>query len=349
MFDLSIRRRSRASSGPNRGPRGLVVAVAAALALMGVAATVIYFRSADHGVAPVGVLVAPETSDRADATNPIAPEVVPQPNEVGFRGESTTLTVIDGVDSAPSGSTWDAGTLRIDADDFSLDRVWVRGGIDYYGTGVLRITNSIVEANGSAYALIWGRSPEALLEVSDSTIVWPDGVPPMEQPWGSAAIIGDARMTLVRNDISGTPDGIQQGTGGSRFEQNYIHDLAILGSPPDNTHNDGIQVYSGADIEVLYNHIELNGYDGTHQNAAVFFAGGATYGSPAIIGNYLSGGGYALRLEQGVQDATVTGNTFGPLAGGFGEAAVQSGVTIRLWSDNVRSSGGIVSEPTPSA
>lgn len=303
------------------------------------------------GVSAVTAVFLPPTNDQSQVELPahLLDGRAPQPHEVGFLGEQGSLTVIDGPDNAPSGTAWDAGTLRIeDPNGLSLDHVWVKGSVDYYGSGTLRITNSIIEANGSADAVIWGRMPEALLEVSDSTIVWPSSVPPPDARWGSGAIQGDSAMTLVRNDISGTPDGIQQGRGDVWFEQNYIHDLAMLGVYPNHTHNDGIQLYGGPGVHVLYNYIELNGYNGTHQNAALFLSDdGNGFSNPQIIGNYLSGGGYQLRLEAGVQNATVTGNAFGPLAGGFGEATIEPGVTIRIWADNTQISGSPLPQPNP--
>ena len=50
------------------------------------------------------------------------------------------------------------------------------------------------------------------------------------------------------------------------------------------------------------------GWDGEHQNGALFFQG--SFDRPTIHGNVLSGGGYILRLESGVQSATVTNNQF---------------------------------------
>ncbi len=271
---------------------------------------------------------------------------VPQRGEVGFTGDRSALAVIDSPASAPAGTTWSDGTLRVDAANVTLSRVWVKGGVDYYGEGTLAIRNSIVEANGSSWAVVWGRSAAGTLDISDSTVVWPADVPAPGPTWGTGAINGDSRMILVRNDISGTVDGVQQSTGNSLFQQNYIHDLRLLGTYPDNSHNDGLQLYGGPNVEVLYNHIELNGYDGEHQNAAVFLSDdGPGFQAPQIVGNYLSGGGFTLRLEQGITDAVVTDNTFGPVAGGFGYVALQPGSTLAQWSGNTAVNGNLVPEP----
>jgi hypothetical protein len=67
--------------------------------------------------------------------------------------------------------------------------------------------------------------------------------------------------------------------------------------------------------------------------------------NPQIIGNYLRGGGFTLRLEEPMRGAVVTGNRFGPTTGGWGEATREQDVTIAKWSDNLNSKGQPVSPP----
>lgn len=271
---------------------------------------------------------------------------VPQPGEVGFTGDRSALRVIDGAASAPAGTTWVNGTLRVDAATVTLDGVWVKGSVDYYGAGTLTIRNSVVAANGSSWAVVFGRLAAGTLDISDSTLTWPADVPAPGPTWGTGAVNGESRMILVRNDISGTVDGVQQSGGNSLFQQNYIHDLRMFGAYPNNSHNDGLQFYGGPNIAVLANHIELNGYDGTHQNAAVFFSDDGTgFQAPRVVGNYLSGGGFTLRMEEGTTDAVVTDNTFGPVAGGFGHVALQVGATLARWTDNVGTDGVAIAQP----
>jgi hypothetical protein len=251
---------------------------------------------------------------------------------VGFLGDRSALRVIDGAATAPAGTTWSNGTLVVSGAGVILDGVYVRGSIDFSGTGALTIRHSVVEATGRAWSVVLGRNADGTLDISDSTISWPAAVRPPGSSWGNGAVHGDSRMVLVRDDISGTPDGVQQGTGNSLFQQNYIHDLATL----PGTHNDGIQLYEGPNVQIIGNYIDLKGYTGT-QNAAVFVAhGGDGYDRPHVSGNYLAGGGYQLRLEAGALDAVVTDNRFGPLAGGWGEVLVSPGATVAVWSGNVR-------------
>jgi hypothetical protein len=284
----------------------------------------------------------------APTSGPTAPPPaggVPAPGSVGFRGDPASLKVIDSSGAAPAGTAWQGSYLRVNADNVTMDGVYVKGGVDYYGHGTLTIHNSIVEGNGGIWSPILGRSGH--LDIRDTTVRWRPGAPPPGSGWGNGAIHGDATMTVIRCDISGTPDGIQIGPGNSLFEQNYIHDLARIGTVPNNTHNDGIQSYGGPGLVIRYNRIDLDGYDGTHQNAALFFQPDSSNPavSPQIIGNYLEGGGYVLRLEAPLSGAVVQDNTFGPLNGGFGYAYARDGATVAVWSGNHTTDGKVVAKP----
>lgn len=337
--------RYRMSSGrhraPARHPGGASSgsAVTAALAALLLVLGVVGAQVGNAGTA------AGDGAD-AEAAGVLGPNRLPQPGEVGFLGNQSSLRVIDSTATAPPGTTWSNNTLRVDGANVTLEQVWVKGSIDYYGSGTLQVRDSIVQANGSSWSIIMGRTPGARVDVRDSDLLWPSNVPAPGPTWGNGAVHGDASHTLIRNDISGTPDGVQQSGGDSTYAQNWIHDLRMYGSYPNNSHNDGMQFYEGANFRVVYNYIELNGYDGTHQNAAVFFSddGGGTP-SPRITGNYLSGGGYQLRLEDGTTQAIVTDNVFGPIDGGFGHASIQPGATVKVWDDNVDTNGNPVPQP----
>lgn len=338
-----VTRRSLSSSAQprrrNRAATAFVILVV--VAVMTASGGLVWANRHGDGAGPVDASTAPEGVS-GDALT------VPRPGEVGFQGDRASLTVIDSTASAPEGTTWSNGTLRVDDANVTLDGVWIKGSVDYYGEGTLRIRDSLIEANGSSWAIIWGRSADGTLDISDSTVTWPSDVPAPGPTWGTGAINGESRMTLVRNDISGTVDGVQQSGGNSLFQQNVIHDLRMFGIYPSNSHNDGIQLYGGPNVSVLYNHIELSGYDGTHQNAAVFLSDdGEGFRTPQIVGNYLSGGGFTLRLEEGITDAVVTDNEFGPVAGGFGYVALGPGATLADWSRNATLDGEPVTEPPP--
>lgn len=278
----------------------------------------------------------------------IAPDTVPEPGTVGYLGDPAALAVVDGPGSAPPGTEWAAGVLRVTADDLVLERVHVRGPVQYDGSGVLAVRDSVVDGTEAAYSVITANSGH--LEVSDSTVRWTGGRP--GERWGSGAIQGDATMTVVRSDVSGAPDGIQNGPGDSTFAQNWIHDLVVAGTYPDNTHNDGIQNYGGADLVIAHNRIDIStpdglAYDGEHQNAAVFVMPSTTAPSQGLrlVGNYLSGGGYTVRLGAPLADAAVVGNTFGPTAGGWGSILVDDPGGIRDWTGNTDASGATMVQP----
>lgn len=277
------------------------------------------------------------------------PGTVPAPGSVGFRGDAAKLKIIDGPGNAPAGTKWNAGQLQVLANDLVLDGVSVKGGITYQGGGTLTIRNSIVEGNRNSQSAVLGLKGH--LDISDSTLRWKAGDTPGNQ-WGNGAVHGDSTMTLRRNDISGTPDGIQNGPGRSIIEQNYIHDLARLGTYPNNTHNDGIQSYGGPDLIIRHNRIDIEGpdgvaYDGTHQNGAVFVQpGGGGASNLQVVGNFLAGGGYIMRLEGPISGAVVTDNKFGPITGGWGEVLVEKGVGISAWSNNLSNAGKPVNKPS---
>ncbi|MGY1796323.1 DUF4082 domain-containing protein [Geodermatophilus sp. SYSU D00525] len=296
---------------------------------------------------PAGQATGPAPADPGSPTSAPAPAPTgpgasgrAAPGEVGFRGDRGDLTVVDGPDSAPPGTSWQDGTLVVLGDEVTLDHVWVRGSVVLPGPGVLTITDSVVEANGAAWSVVLAEDAAGELRISDSTIVWPEDVPSPAGDWGNGAVHGNAQMVLLRNDISGTPDGIQQGTGSSRFEENVVHDLRSL----PGSHNDGIQLYGGDDVVVRGNHIVLDG-PAENQNAAVFLSDdGGGFTAPVVADNYLVGGGFVLRLEAGCVGADVTGNDFGPLDG-YGEVDVAPGASVDAWEDNVTADGSVLPRP----
>lgn len=279
----------------------------------------------------------------------VAPGVVPSAGQVGFRGDPAPLAVIDGANTAPSGTTWNTGVLQVTGNDVTLDKVFVKGGVTFQGSGTLTIKNSIIEGNRRAQSVVLGMKGH--LDIQDSTIRWKAGEEGPQAQWGNGAIHGDSTMTILRNDISGTPDGIQNGPGRSTIEQNHIHDLARIGSYPNNTHNDGIQSYGGPDLVIRHNRIDIEGpdgvaYDGTHQNGAIFVqpSGGSSQ-NLQVVGNFLAGGGYIMRLEGPMSGAVVKDNKFGPTTGGWGEVLADKEVGIAQWSGNLTAGDKTVNQP----
>jgi hypothetical protein len=312
----------------------MVTAVCAGLLVAG------WLYARTHSLPGEPVTGTAEPPPGAQAT--LAPGRVPAPGQVGFRGDPATLKVVDGPSSAPPGTVWNTGALRFGGGDVTLDGVFVKGGVEYSGLGTLSIRNSVIEGNRNVYAPVMGVSGH--VDVRDTTIRWQAGDPGPDG-WGNGGVHGDARITVIRCDISGTPDGIQTGANGSRIEQNYIHDLAMFGTYPDNSHNDGIQSYGGRNVVIANNRIDIRdkqgkAYDGTHQNAALFFmpSEGWPLVDVQIVGNYLAGGGYTLRLGSPTTGAVVTGNSFGPITGGWSELLIE-GAQLARWADNTATDG----------
>lgn len=265
---------------------------------------------------------------------------------VGFRGDASSLQVIDSSSTAPAGSRWAAGYLEVTARDLTLDGVFVRGGVDFLGGGTLTIRNSIVEGGYGSWLMVVARTGGATLDVRDSTLRWREGAANSVGSGALQILASAVRIISVRNDISGTADGIQIAGDGSRVEQTWIHDLAAVGAYPNNTHNDGVQIYNGRDLVIANNRIEI-GFDGVHQNAALFFQPGAGNAIPGaqIYGNYLEGGGFTLRLEGATTGTIVRDNVFGPLGTGWGHAHADDGATIAAWESNTTTTSSPVSKP----
>lgn len=289
---------------------------------------------------------APSTS-ASTTTPPAAPPAAPPagtgtapaPGTVGYRGPVSALTVIDSPANAPAGTKWTGGILSVSARDLVLDGVYVKGGIEFNGSGTLTIRNSIIEGGGS-WMVVVGFANGCNLDISNSTLRWKAGSTP-PQGIGAGAIHGYCKLRAVGNDISGTPDGIQLGEGNSLIEGNWIHDLALLGRYPNNTHNDGIQLYGGSGIVIRNNRIDI-GWDGEHQNGAIFFQGRFT--APVIAGNWLSGGGYTFRIETNTTGAVVTDNTILKAGNAWGEVLVEP-QTVGTWSGNVNGNGRTIPRP----
>lgn len=304
----------------------------------------------------VSMLVIPRLEQREPQPRFVPappPPGIPNRGEVGYRGRMEDLRVITGSAGLPDGASWNSSlrAVQVEVDDLVLEGLYVRGGIDFRGRGTLTIRHSVVEGGwGNGSFVVIGRNDGAVLHVEDSTLRWRDGAAPrVGNGAGAIQVLGQVRVIAVRNDISGTADGIQLAADESRVEQNWIHDLARVGEHPDALHNDGVQVFHGTNVLIQRNRIEL-GFDGVHQNAAVFMqpSAGAVITAPQVVGNYLQGGGYVLRLEgPQTRGAIVVDNHFGPLEGGaFGLAYALEGATVERWTGNTRADGTVVEPPS---
>lgn len=280
----------------------------------------------------------PPAMPPAPTVEPVSPEGVPAAGSVGFRGDPDSLTVIAGPEDAPPGSTWNSqhNYLDVRGDDVVLEGVWVKGGVDYHGSGTLAIRNSIVEGGYGTWLIVMLRDGGGSLDVRDSTLRWkPGSSPGAGSGSGVIQITGNHDdVVILRNDISGNPDGIQVAGDNWTIQENWIHDLAMVGTYPDNTHNDGIQIYNGSGHRIVSNRIEI-GARSPYSNSPVFLQG-SSIGSVEVHGNLLDGGGFHLYLQNG--QVSVIGNTFGPNRL-WGDKRVDEGATITAWRHNQRHDG----------
>jgi hypothetical protein len=275
-----------------------------------------------------------------------APSGPTPPADAGFQGDRSKLAIVP--DSmVPAGCVWDATLKYLECKSAAvLDHVYVKGGVDAYGD--LTITDSVISANPTNWPLVNFRST-GTCTVLRSTLVFNNGgkYPSNVGSWGVGGIndMNGCRGDYEDNDISGTPDGIDTGTDGTVIRGNYIHNLAVVGTPPNDTHNDGIQLFgcTGCDIEGNYFDI---GWDGVHQNSCFFESDGDPGDGITFSGNYLSGGGYAFRNMIGT-NMTVTNNIFHPLPNQWDQTLVGPGASFKAWTGNVTTTGATVPKPKP--
>lgn len=252
-------------------------------------------------------------------TGPATPYVLP--GTVGFLGDEGSLTpVADGSGVITRGpSTYDG--------QYFQDGVYLSGAGDYV------FTNCVIEGTAGvwlifAYDANLGAASTILLE--DCTLRWKDGDALDSGGQGAVQNLGvSLGLTIRRCDISGKADGIQA-AGTVVVEDTYIHDLVWAGTPPDNTHNDGLQMFGGTlDLTGCYFDV---GAQSPYSNSCVFFQGG-TIGNVLAEGNYFNGGGYSYYVQNGAH--TVRNNTFGP-DHLFGTHVFEGGGwTLAEWSGNV--------------
>jgi hypothetical protein len=148
---------------------------------------------------------------------------------------STTPTGFPTADTTgvPSGTnlTTYTGPMTISTEGTVIENKIINGTLRVTADNVV-IKNCLVQNYG-----FWGIDAEGAsnFTVQDSTFVGPG-----YSDSSNAAILGSG--TFLRNDISGSENGIVLDKGASTVKGNYIHDLAAAGADP---HYDGISVQGG--------------------------------------------------------------------------------------------------------
>ncbi|QNK80970.1 hypothetical protein [Nakamurella sp. PAMC28650] len=240
---------------------------------------------------------------------------------------TTPGTVIDSMDVY--------GYIKVRAANVTIRRTRVRG------TGTVAFNTALIDCNHSAVS---NAVIEDCLLVPDSPSVWVDGV------------IGK-EFTARWNNVYNTCDGFgvynaQNWAGACNvtIESNFIHDLVFFSKDPNHsngTHNDGIQIQGGSNVNILGNNILMFYSRGKGTLDYASRAGGngilvganlASVTASQITNNWLNGGIDGMYILRGKSSSmrfgSVSGNRFGRDQFGFSGGAstyqirVQSGVTF---------------------
>lgn len=245
------------------------------------------------------------------------------PGEVGFLGDEGSLTVItDNVISIGPGT---------------YDGIFFDGGVYVGGSaGTYSFSNCVFQGKAASW-LVFAFEGGTSFDFDDCTFRWKSGDALNAGGQGVIQTLGvQPVLNLRRCDISGKADGIQT-AGETLVEDCYVHDLVWAGVPPDNTHNDGMQVYAG-DITVTGSYFDV-GAQFPYSNSCLFFQG-ATIGNVLVEDTYLSGGGYSYYAQNGQH--TVRRCTFGP-DHLYGTHFFEGSPTLVEWSSNIDYLGAPVS------
>lgn len=228
--------------------------------------------------------------------NTVAPTYV-LPGTVGFLGVEGDLDVV-------------TDTSVITRGPGTYEGVYFNRGLYLSGAGAYVFRDCIIEGTDLSWLILaydanLGGSSTILLE--DTTLRWKAGDTLSSEGQGAIVNLGvSLTLSVVRCDISEKADGLQV-AGTVTVTDCYVHDLVWAGTPPDNTHNDGLQMFGGTlDLTGCYFDV---GAQTPYSNSCAFFQG-AEITSVLAEHNYFNGGGYSYYVQNG--DHTVRYNTFGP-------------------------------------
>ncbi len=230
---------------------------------------------------------------------------------VGFTGDESALTVID-ASHVPSCCTWGStGVLEVRDPGVTLDHVYIRGGVDVYGGGNFKLTNSVVEPGwGTDQAHVrCGRVNGATCDIENTTIRWKAGVPQVGRD-SVVTALADVSLTIVNDDLSGGAGGVIVGsTLPSVISHNFIHDLWT--STDNYIHQDAVFADGGAGLVTISHNRLTASVCQTCSTAAIFSQPDTDGALLSIQDNFIDGGGYSLYLETGTS-AAVDDNVIGP-------------------------------------
>lgn len=239
--------------------------------------------------------------------------------------ENQSLTVVNGdqvFDSSYDGQTISnrefRGFVRVTGSNITFVNCWFRGGT---ATGTNRLLNS------------YGAGPNIVVMDSDFA--------PMNPSVHLDGIRAE-NTTIIRSNISGVVDGVKAGSNVT-IRDSYIHDMSWYASDPKQgggqTHNDGVQILNGTNIQLIHNTIVPAGTYGS--NAAIQITQDQGAVSDVLIErNNLDYGGCTLNIAHtplaALTGVSVRDNRFGRNQR-FANCAVKlsSGAVLAQYSANM--------------
>jgi fibronectin type 3 domain-containing protein len=317
-----------------------------------------------------GVRSSPTSATPSASIIPAAGSYV-KPYSVGFLGDPATLTeynptngfVVPGCDT-----TWQPSGMRCDQTNLVLDHVHISGGPIYWtGGGNLTISNSIIESSGlglggiqahacagcSPYATL----PNSTITVTNSTLRYDLGqaMPPSQDTW-AIFTPGDQAIVVIRNDMSGLPQGVKPAANSivdSNFIHNLLQDYSTSGctaqssaANPCDAHMDGIFSEGGNNLIVQRNYTDAPlRFDTT---SPLFFQSSPPITNVSVYANFLNGGSFTFANQDGA-GVNVQNNTFGSGVYGYayGPSPESPDASYTTWSGNVFTDGSTVPNPLP--
>ncbi len=146
--------------------------------------------------------------------------------------------------------------------------------------------------------------------------------------------------TVRRTEIRGCENGADMSEGNVVFEDNFVHDLDIVGPSHvfgnSGPHTDGIQAFEGArNLRIRHNWIDPTSGGGATSAIIMFDVGGTPNSNFRIEDNYLDGRGASYALYAPRRPTTNVFINRNRMLGGFGyTACVRLGVTVAEFNGN---------------
>jgi hypothetical protein len=220
------------------------------------------------------------------------------PHETTTTAPATTTTVPssgfpDASNTGPTGTlTPQSGSITTTAHGQVIENIDLVGSIEVAHNNVV-IRNVRIRSAGQAIHV----NGETGLVVEDCEL---DGTGATD----GASAISEHNYTIRRCEIHHFGEG-PRSNGNVVIEDNYMH--SFLNFIAQGAHQDGIQITSGNNHQIVGNNINICQPDGS--NAAIF---AGTFGGDSVVveDNLLSGGSYTVAIEDDYTNGRVVNNEF---------------------------------------